>query len=94
MSPARTLLSGMVAGFVEGSLCVVPMTTLQVKFCHDLSLDTPKFKGLAHGTREIVRELGWKGVYQVSDSILFAELSVLFHCMCWCTVRRGTRQPC
>lgn len=42
------------------------MTTLQVKFCHDLSLEKPQYRGLLHGVRVILREHGLGGLYQVS----------------------------
>lgn len=69
-----TLSAGMIAGLVEGAVCVVPMTTLQVKFCHDLSCDAPRYKGLRHGVQTIVSEEGWHGVYRVMCSILSAML--------------------
>jgi hypothetical protein len=65
VTPAMSLSAGMVAGLVEGSVCVVPMTTLQVKFCHDLSCEAPRYRGLHHGVRTIVSEEGWRGIYRV-----------------------------
>ena len=46
------------------------MTTLQVKFCHDLSLEAPRYRGLLHGVRTIVKEDGWGGLYQVIHSVV------------------------
>ena len=48
----------------EAILAVTPMETVKVKFIHDQNSANPKYKGFAHGVREIVREYGIGGVYK------------------------------
>lgn len=78
-STALSFTAGMAAGLVEGTVCVVPMTTIQVKFCHDLSLPVPRYQGLRHGVNLIVREDGWRGLYQVRSVFIVAHTLVLIH---------------
>lgn len=61
----NTFIAGMCAGLVEAATCIVPMTTMQVKFCHDQSLEHPRFQGFVHGVKLIVKEHGFGGLYQV-----------------------------
>ncbi|KAL2738856.1 hypothetical protein V1478_001422 [Vespula squamosa] len=60
----RKLLSGLCAGVCEAVLVVTPMETIKVKFINDQRSPNPKFKGFFHGVRLIVKEYGFKGVYQ------------------------------
>jgi hypothetical protein len=62
---AAAAAAGTVSGFLEALLCVVPMTTMQVKFCHDSRRDVPRFTSLPAGIRHILTESGWAGLYQV-----------------------------
>ena len=64
-SSAVPVLAGLVSGFAEAVLCVVPMTTIQVKFCHDSCREVPHYRGLVHGISTIVREEGLHGLYRV-----------------------------
>ena len=48
----------------EGVLVVTPAETLKTKLIHDLISDTRKYKGLIHGSRVIVAEEGFGGVYK------------------------------
>ncbi|CAG2165581.1 unnamed protein product [Oppiella nova] len=58
------LLCGLGAGVCEAIFAVTPMETVKVKFINDQNSAKPKFKGFAHGVREIVREQGIRGTYQ------------------------------
>ena len=60
----RTMLAGLGAGFSEAAIAVTPMETLKTKFIHDQNSKTPKYRGLVHGVTTIVREEGFRGIYQ------------------------------
>ncbi|XP_035495331.1 tricarboxylate transport protein B, mitochondrial [Scophthalmus maximus] len=60
----KSLLCGLGAGVLEAVLVVCPMETVKVKFIHDQTSANPKYKGFAHGVREIVRVQGLGGTYQ------------------------------
>ena len=57
------------------------MTTLQVKFCHDLSLEKPQYRGLSHGVKLIVREHGLGGLYQVQGFSRTRDIVGMFRMM-------------
>ena len=64
LSKSGTLLSGLGAGASEAVLVVCPMETIKVKFIHDQTQPNPRYKGLLHGVRLIIREEGFLGVYK------------------------------
>lgn len=64
-------MCGLGAGLVEALFAVIPQESVKVKFINDRISDHPKYKGLFHGIREIVRERGLRGMYQgVTPTIL------------------------
>ncbi|XP_054155514.1 putative tricarboxylate transport protein, mitochondrial [Oppia nitens] len=64
LSPVMRMMCGMGAGVCEAVFAVTPMETVKVKFINDQNSAKPKFRGFAHGVREIVREQGIRGTYQ------------------------------
>ncbi|OWK14667.1 SLC25A1 [Cervus elaphus hippelaphus] len=64
LDSTRGLLCGLGAGVAEAVVVVCPMETIKVKFIHDQTSASPKYRGFFHGVREIVREQGLKGTYQ------------------------------
>ncbi|NIG61957.1 tricarboxylate transport protein, mitochondrial [Pontoporia blainvillei] len=64
LDSTRGLLCGLGAGVAEAVVVVCPMETIKVKFIHDQTSPSPKYRGFFHGVREIVREQGLKGTYQ------------------------------
>ena len=64
LDSTRGLLCGLGAGVAEAMVVVCPMETIKVKFIHDQTSASPKYRGFFHGVREIVREQGLKGTYQ------------------------------
>jgi len=64
LSQGRTLLAGLGAGMAEAVAVVCPMETVKVKFIHDQTQPNPRFKGFFSGVATIVREQGFRGVYQ------------------------------
>eukprot|EP00033_Pygsuia_biforma_P001168 GCRY01001329.1.p1 GENE.GCRY01001329.1~~GCRY01001329.1.p1 ORF type:complete len:299 (-),score=51.92 GCRY01001329.1:278-1174(-) len=57
-------LAGLFAGFCDGTFVVTPVETIKTKFISDLNRPVPRYRGLIHGVRSIVREEGIHGLYQ------------------------------
>ncbi|KAI5696638.1 hypothetical protein M8J76_003381 [Diaphorina citri] len=71
LSPGMRVLCGLGAGICEAIFAVTPMETVKVKFINDQRSPNPRFKGFFHGTGLIIKEEGFKGVYQgLSATIL------------------------
>ncbi|XP_002056735.3 tricarboxylate transport protein, mitochondrial isoform X1 [Drosophila virilis] len=64
LSGSGKLLCGMGAGVCEAIIAVTPMETIKVKFINDQRSPNPKFKGFAHGVREIIKTEGISGIYK------------------------------
>lgn len=64
LGPSKRLLCGLGAGVCEAIFAVTPMETVKVKFINDQRSSNPRFKGFVHGVSTIVREQGFRGVYQ------------------------------
>ncbi|XP_077457310.1 tricarboxylate transport protein B, mitochondrial [Stigmatopora argus] len=64
LDSTRGLLCGLGAGVMEAVFVVCPMETIKVKFIHDQTSANPKYRGLYHGVREIIRAQGLRGTYQ------------------------------
>lgn len=71
LTSGKKLLCGLGAGVMEAIFAVTPMETLKVKFMNDQTSRNPKYKGLFHGVREIIKHQGIRGTYQgLSPTIL------------------------
>jgi len=64
LSPQARILCGLGAGVCEAIFAVTPMETVKVKFINDQRSANPRFKGFFHGVSLIVKEQGFRGVYQ------------------------------
>ncbi|KAL6458663.1 hypothetical protein MHYP_G00321350 [Metynnis hypsauchen] len=64
LDSTRGLICGLGAGVMEAVLVVCPMETIKVKFIHDQTSASPKYRGFFHGVGEIVRTQGIRGTYQ------------------------------
>ncbi|KAK7580144.1 hypothetical protein V9T40_000773 [Parthenolecanium corni] len=64
LSPQMRVLCGLGAGVCEAILAVTPMETVKVKFINDQRSANPKYKGFFHGVSYIIKEQGFRGVYQ------------------------------
>ena len=64
------VLAGLGAGVSEAILVVTPSETIKTKLIHDQNRPNPRFKGLVHGIKTIVRESGLKGVYQGMPAVV------------------------
>lgn len=64
LTSVGSLITGMGAGISEAIFAVTPMETIKVKFINDQKSAQPKYKGLFHGVRLILKEEGFSGVYK------------------------------
>ncbi|XP_015115298.1 putative tricarboxylate transport protein, mitochondrial isoform X2 [Diachasma alloeum] len=64
LNAQRRLLAGLCAGVCEAIFAVTPMETVKVKFINDQRSTNPRFRGFFHGVGLIIKENGFKGVYQ------------------------------
>lgn len=64
LRPRDKLICGLGAGIIEALFAVIPQESIRVKFINDRCSDKPRYKGLFHGIREIIREKGIRGTYQ------------------------------
>ncbi|XP_066590592.1 putative tricarboxylate transport protein, mitochondrial [Prorops nasuta] len=71
LNAQRRLFAGLCAGVCEAIFAVTPMETVKVKFINDQRSPNPRYRGFFHGVKLIVKEHGFKGVYQgVGPTIL------------------------
>ncbi|XP_023245760.1 putative tricarboxylate transport protein, mitochondrial [Copidosoma floridanum] len=64
LNAQNRLLAGLCAGACEAVLAVTPMETVKVKFINDQRSANPRFRGFVHGVGIIIKENGFRGVYQ------------------------------
>lgn len=65
LTSGQLFIAGAVAGFVEGAVIVVPMTTLQVRLIADQNRPGGQlYTGIMQLTRHILKSEGPKGVYR------------------------------
>ncbi|GAA5993648.1 hypothetical protein JCM5350_003045 [Sporobolomyces pararoseus] len=64
LSGPRSLLAGLGAGMCEAIFAVTPSETIKTKLIDDAKSATPKYRGLIHGTVEIVKSEGIAGIYR------------------------------
>jgi len=64
VSAARSLLAGLGAGVMESIFAVTPSETIKTKLIDDAKRPNPQYRGLVHGTVQIVRQEGLFGIYR------------------------------
>ncbi|XP_059935206.1 LOW QUALITY PROTEIN: tricarboxylate transport protein, mitochondrial-like [Mesoplodon densirostris] len=64
LGSTRGLRCSLGAGVADAVVVVCPMETIKMKFIHDQTSPSPKYRGFFHGVREIVWKQGLKGTYQ------------------------------
>ncbi|KAI8846301.1 mitochondrial carrier domain-containing protein [Chytridium lagenaria] len=69
VSAARMAIAGLGAGVIEAVTVVTPSETVKTKLIEDQVRSVtqgtkPKYRGLVHGVREIIKETGFRGIYQ------------------------------
>ncbi|KAI8908624.1 hypothetical protein PhCBS80983_g04313 [Powellomyces hirtus] len=66
----RMVLAGLGAGVTEAIIAVTPTETIKTKLIHDQNQPHPKYRGLVHGTREIIRSEGVAGIYRGMTAVV------------------------
>ncbi|GAA5914589.1 Ctp1p [Sporobolomyces salmoneus] len=64
LSGPRSLLAGLGAGMCEAVFAVTPSETIKTKLIDDAKSPNPKYRGLVHGTVEIIKSEGIAGIYR------------------------------
>jgi solute carrier family 25 (mitochondrial citrate transporter), member 1 len=74
LTQGKTMLAGLGAGVSEAILAVTPMETVKTKMIHDQNRpEGPRYRGLAHGVRTIIKEEGIGGVYRGLTPTMFKQ---------------------
>lgn len=63
-SRTSNVLSGLGAGVTEALTFVIPGETIKTKLIHDKIAGKNKYRGLIHGTKAIIAEKGFGGIYK------------------------------
>ncbi|KAI8825290.1 mitochondrial tricarboxylate transporter [Fimicolochytrium jonesii] len=66
----RIMLAGLGAGVAEAIIAVTPTETIKTKLIHDQNSPNPKYHGLIHGTRAIIRTEGIAGIYRGMTAVI------------------------
>jgi len=64
LTPGRNVLAGLGAGTCEAIIAVTPSETIKTKMVQDARRPDPQYKGLIHGTGQIIKNEGITGVYR------------------------------
>ncbi|KAF8647564.1 hypothetical protein AX16_006621 [Volvariella volvacea WC 439] len=64
VSAPRSLLAGLGAGMMEAIFAVTPSETIKTKLIDDAKRPNPQYRGLIHGTVQIVKAEGLFGIYR------------------------------
>ncbi|KAG7529571.1 hypothetical protein FFLO_05543 [Filobasidium floriforme] len=64
LSAPRSLLAGLGAGLTEAVFAVTPSETIKTKLIEDSRRPQPRYKGLLHGSAQIIRDEGIGGIYR------------------------------
>ncbi|KDQ52450.1 hypothetical protein JAAARDRAFT_484276 [Jaapia argillacea MUCL 33604] len=64
VSTPRSLLAGLGAGMMEAIFAVTPSETIKTKLIDDAKRPNPQYRGLIHGSVQIVKQEGLKGIYR------------------------------
>uniref|UniRef100_A0A0K8VMV5 Citrate transport protein n=3 Tax=Bactrocera latifrons TaxID=174628 RepID=A0A0K8VMV5_BACLA len=75
LSTFNSFLCGLGSGIVESILVTTPMETLKVKLINDRRSEKPKFRGMFHAARLIVKTEGFHGIYMGLTPTLLRQCS-------------------
>ncbi|GHJ88324.1 hypothetical protein NliqN6_4726 [Naganishia liquefaciens] len=64
LSAPRSLVAGLGAGMTEAVFAVTPSETIKTKLIEDSRRPQPRYRGLIHGSAQIVKEEGIGGIYR------------------------------
>lgn len=60
----NTFISGLLAGVTEAVIAVTPLETIKLKITNDMHRARPRYNGLFHGVRHILKREGIRGIYR------------------------------
>ncbi|KAJ3188708.1 hypothetical protein HDU85_004422 [Gaertneriomyces sp. JEL0708] len=66
----RIMLAGLGAGITEAITVVTPTETIKTKLIHDQNQPNPKYRGLVHGVKAIVKSEGVAGIYRGMTAVV------------------------
>ncbi|VDB94058.1 unnamed protein product [Peniophora sp. CBMAI 1063] len=64
VSAPRSLVAGLGAGVMESIFAVTPSETIKTKLIDDAKRPNPQYRGLIHGSVQIVKQEGITGIYR------------------------------
>ncbi|KAJ9106076.1 hypothetical protein QFC21_001215 [Naganishia friedmannii] len=64
LSAPRSLVAGLGAGMTEAVFAVTPSETIKTKLIEDSRRSQPRYRGLIHGSSQIIRDEGLGGIYR------------------------------
>lgn len=64
LSTSASMVCGLGAGASEAIIAVTPMESIKTKMIHDQNSANPRYRGLGHAVKTIVREEGIAGIYR------------------------------
>ncbi|KAI8810674.1 mitochondrial tricarboxylate transporter [Cladochytrium replicatum] len=67
---SKRALAGFGAGVTEAVIAVTPTETIKTKLIHDQNSPNPKYKGLIHGTKHIIKSEGIAGIYRGMTAVV------------------------
>ncbi|KAJ3127648.1 hypothetical protein HK098_005993 [Nowakowskiella sp. JEL0407] len=73
LSSGRRVLAGLGAGVLEAMIAVTPSETIKTKLIHDQNSPNPKYKGLIHGTKSIIKSEGIRGIYRGMTAVVLRQ---------------------
>lgn len=73
LSGARGVAAGMGAGVCESLLAVTPFETIKTALIDDGKRAQPRYSGLIHGCRSLVKERGLGGIYRGATAVTIRQ---------------------
>ncbi|ODV92716.1 hypothetical protein CANCADRAFT_91219 [Tortispora caseinolytica NRRL Y-17796] len=64
LSGGRGVLAGLGAGVLESVFAVTPFETIKTALIDDAQSPNPRYKGFLHGSRQLIKDKGFAGVYR------------------------------
>lgn len=70
LSLLRLLVAGTISGATEALTVVTPTETIKTKLIHDSLKPQPQYKGMIHGSKAIMQEEGFSGIYRGASAVV------------------------
>lgn len=86
----------MIAGIVEAVVVITPMEVIKVKVFNDMYRERPRYRGMFHATRDIIKRSGIVGTLLTQKNIynvlFISGIQGLFYGLTVNTINQGTNQ--